>query len=41
MVCTLDPRARDTCSVVTTRFSASGAGWVKVSDAAVLCHVLP
>lgn len=40
MVCTLDRRARDTCSVVTTRFSASGAGWVKLSDDAVLCHVL-
>jgi hypothetical protein len=40
MACTLDRCATDTCSVVATRFSRSSAGWVKVSDDAVLCHVL-
>jgi hypothetical protein len=40
MACTLDRHATDTCSVVATRFSRSGVGWVKASDDAVLCHVL-
>jgi hypothetical protein len=39
MACTLDRRATDTCSVMTTRFSRSAAGWVKVSEDSVLCHV--
>jgi hypothetical protein len=40
MACTLDRRATDTCSVMATRFSRSGAGWVKVSEDSALCHVI-
>jgi hypothetical protein len=40
IACTLARHATDTCSVRVTRFSRSSAGWAKVSDDAVLCHVL-
>jgi hypothetical protein len=39
IACTLARHATDTCSVRVTRFSRSSAGWAKVSDDGVLCHV--
>jgi hypothetical protein len=39
IACTLARHASDNCSVEVTQFARSGAGWVKVSDNAVLCHV--
>jgi hypothetical protein len=39
IACTLDRHATDTCSVITTQFSRSGAGWAKVADNAVLCKI--
>jgi hypothetical protein len=40
IACTLARHATDTCSVHLTRFSRSSTGWAKVSDDAVLCHVV-
>src|SRR6266851_2885866 len=39
IACTLARHATDNCSVEVTQFARSSAGWVKVSDHAVLCHV--
>jgi hypothetical protein len=39
IACTLARHATDDCSVRVTRFSRSSAGWAKVSDDGVLCHV--
>jgi len=40
IACTLARHATDNCSVRVTRFSRSSAGWTKVSDDGVLCHVI-
>jgi hypothetical protein len=39
IACTLDRGTKDNCSVATAEFARSPAGWVKVSEDAVLCKV--
>jgi hypothetical protein len=40
IACTLDKRARDTCSVVTTEFEQTAGDWIYVGGDAVLCNIL-